>query len=243
MSTSTGPSCGRRWPSAWAPCPRPSTPTRSSTCASARRPRWTIALINDCVVCQDTRATHAAEHDIDDGFYAEVAGWAASPVLTERERLAAEFAQRFALDHQAMDDELWARLRGGVRRRRAGRPHHVLRDVAGPRPGAGRHRRAGARRAHPRLGHRRSSGPDRVRSSGTRRASRPWPRARCPSWRPALPRSAGPVRWCRGAAGRGTSGWCSRSWSTTATVTWSRPPRSSARRASPRGGPRSSRSR
>jgi alkylhydroperoxidase family enzyme len=73
--------------------------------------RWTIALINDCVVCQDTRATHAAEHDIDDGFYAEVAGWATSTVLTERERLAAEFAQRFALDHQAMDDELWARLR------------------------------------------------------------------------------------------------------------------------------------
>jgi alkylhydroperoxidase family enzyme len=73
--------------------------------------RWTIALINDCVVCQDTRATHAAEHDIDDGFYAEVAGWATSTVLTERERLAAEFAQRFALDHQAMDDAFWARLR------------------------------------------------------------------------------------------------------------------------------------
>jgi alkylhydroperoxidase family enzyme len=73
--------------------------------------RWTIALINDCVVCQDTRAIHAAEHDIDDGFYAEVAGWAASTVLTERERLAAEFAQRFALDHQAMDEELWGRLR------------------------------------------------------------------------------------------------------------------------------------
>ena len=73
--------------------------------------RWTIALINDCVVCQDTRATKAAEHDIDDGFYAEVGGWATSPALTDRERLAAEFAQRFALDHQAMDDELWSRVR------------------------------------------------------------------------------------------------------------------------------------
>jgi alkylhydroperoxidase family enzyme len=31
--------------------------------------------------------------------------------LTERERLAAEFAQRFVLDHMAMDDELWTRLR------------------------------------------------------------------------------------------------------------------------------------
>lgn len=73
--------------------------------------RWTIALINDCAVCQGTRAAHAVEHDIDEPFYAEVAGWASSTALTERERLAAEFAQRFALDHQAMDDELWGRLR------------------------------------------------------------------------------------------------------------------------------------
>ncbi len=73
--------------------------------------RWTIALINDCVVCQDTRAKGAEEHAIDDGFYAEVAGWAASDVLNEREKLAAEFAQRFALDHLAMDDDFWARLR------------------------------------------------------------------------------------------------------------------------------------
>jgi alkylhydroperoxidase family enzyme len=73
--------------------------------------RWTIALLNDCVVCQDTRAKDAEQHAIDDGFYAEVASWATSDVLTDRERLAAEFAQRFALDHQAMDDDFWARLR------------------------------------------------------------------------------------------------------------------------------------
>jgi alkylhydroperoxidase family enzyme len=73
--------------------------------------RWTIALINDCVVCQDTRAKDADLHRVDEGFYAEVAGWATSEVLTDRERLAAEFAQRFALDHQSMDDEFWARLR------------------------------------------------------------------------------------------------------------------------------------
>ena len=78
--------------------------------------RWTIALINDCVVCQDTRAKEAAAHAIDEGFYADVADWATSDALTEREKLAAEFAQRFALDHQAMDDEFWARLRGDVHR-------------------------------------------------------------------------------------------------------------------------------
>ena len=77
--------------------------------------RWTIALINDCVVCQDTRAKHAAEEAIDEGFYADVADWRASSVLTEREKLAAEFAQRFALDHQAMDDAFWARLHAAYR--------------------------------------------------------------------------------------------------------------------------------
>ncbi|MEX2293443.1 MAG: carboxymuconolactone decarboxylase family protein [Acidimicrobiales bacterium] len=72
--------------------------------------RWTVALINDCVVCQDTRARDGHEHCVDEGFYGEVAGWAASTALSDRERLAAEFAQRFALDHQAMDDDFWERL-------------------------------------------------------------------------------------------------------------------------------------
>lgn len=73
--------------------------------------RWTIALINHCLVCQDTRAKDAEPNHIDEGFYAEVARWATTDALTEREKLAAEFAQRFALDHQGMDDGFWARLR------------------------------------------------------------------------------------------------------------------------------------
>jgi alkylhydroperoxidase family enzyme len=73
--------------------------------------RWTIALINDCVVCQDTRARDAEAGGVDDGYYAEVADWRNSQQLSDRERLAAEFAQRFALDHLAMDDAFWARLR------------------------------------------------------------------------------------------------------------------------------------
>ena len=77
--------------------------------------RWTIALINDCVVCQDTRAKDAADHAVDEGFYAEVASWTTSDGLSDRERLAAEFAQRFALDHQGMDDDLWSRLRAAYR--------------------------------------------------------------------------------------------------------------------------------
>ena len=73
--------------------------------------RWTIALINDCVVCQNTRAKHADVAGIDEGFYAQVSEWRTTTELTDRERLAAEFAFRFALDHQAMDDEFWGRLR------------------------------------------------------------------------------------------------------------------------------------
>lgn len=75
--------------------------------------RWTIALINDCAVCQDTRAAEAERVGIDEAFYAEVADWRDSEVLSARERLAAEFAQRFALDHLGMDDRFWERLRAG----------------------------------------------------------------------------------------------------------------------------------
>jgi len=68
--------------------------------------RWTIALINDCKVCQDTRA----KEPVEEGFYAEASDWRASTELTAREKLAAEFAERFALDHLAMDDGFWARM-------------------------------------------------------------------------------------------------------------------------------------
>jgi alkylhydroperoxidase family enzyme len=72
--------------------------------------RWTIALINDCKVCQGTRAREATASSIDEAFYDDVAGWRDSEVLTARERAAAEFAQHFALDHLAMDGALWDRM-------------------------------------------------------------------------------------------------------------------------------------
>jgi len=72
--------------------------------------RWTIALINDCAVCRDTRARHGAAAGADEDFYAAVTTWRTSPSLSDRERLAAEFAERFAVDHVAMDDDFWGRL-------------------------------------------------------------------------------------------------------------------------------------
>jgi alkylhydroperoxidase family enzyme len=74
--------------------------------------RYTIAMINDCVVCRDTRAKAGASVGADEPFYAEVTDWRASAGLSDRERAAAEFAERFALDHLAMDDEFWDRLHG-----------------------------------------------------------------------------------------------------------------------------------
>jgi alkylhydroperoxidase family enzyme len=72
--------------------------------------RWTIALINDCVVCRDTRAIDGESAGVDDTFYGQVASWRTSDAMSDREKLAAEYAERFALDHLAMDDDFWARL-------------------------------------------------------------------------------------------------------------------------------------
>jgi alkylhydroperoxidase family enzyme len=72
--------------------------------------RWTLALINDCAVCRDTRAKDGTDAGATEPFYAEVSDWRSATDLSDRERLAAEFAERFAIDHLAMDDDLWARL-------------------------------------------------------------------------------------------------------------------------------------
>jgi alkylhydroperoxidase family enzyme len=72
--------------------------------------RYTIAMINDCLVCRDTRARDGVALGADEPFYTELTDWRSAASLTERERAAAEFAERFALDHLAMDDEFWARL-------------------------------------------------------------------------------------------------------------------------------------
>jgi alkylhydroperoxidase family enzyme len=78
--------------------------------------RITLARINECAICTDWRTARdvpgrAAEPDeVSEEFYAQVGvdpGWTG---FTERERLAAEFAERYALDHLGMDDDLWDRL-------------------------------------------------------------------------------------------------------------------------------------
>jgi len=73
--------------------------------------RYTIAMINDCKVCRDTRVRDGASLGADEPFYAEVTDWRSAASLSARERAAAEFAERFALNHLAMDDAYWDSLR------------------------------------------------------------------------------------------------------------------------------------
>jgi AhpD family alkylhydroperoxidase len=71
--------------------------------------RIRIAAINGCVVCLDTRTT--STESLTEAEYQGIEQWRDLTTLSEREALAAETAERFALDHQNMDDEYWARLR------------------------------------------------------------------------------------------------------------------------------------
>ncbi len=85
---------------------------RSALAAREREAaRLRIAQLNDCSICRDFRAGSARRGGATDDLYANVAD-PDHHDYTERERLAIEFAERFALDHQGIDDELFARLRG-----------------------------------------------------------------------------------------------------------------------------------
>jgi alkylhydroperoxidase family enzyme len=72
--------------------------------------RLRIAQINGCVFCQDWRTDRDGQ-TVEDGFDAAVAEWRTSPVLDDRSRLAAEYAERYALDHHGIDEDLWNRMR------------------------------------------------------------------------------------------------------------------------------------
>jgi len=78
--------------------------------------RVRIAQINDCNICINWRTARDVPGWSDDPdavseeFYARVGvdpGWEG---FSERERLAAEFAERFALHHLEIDDAMWERL-------------------------------------------------------------------------------------------------------------------------------------
>ena len=75
--------------------------------------RLRVAQSNGCVFCQDWRTERDGVR-VEDGFEDEVGDWRTSTVLTERERLAAEYAERYAEDHHGLepgvDDAFWERM-------------------------------------------------------------------------------------------------------------------------------------
>ncbi|MCZ4498099.1 MAG: carboxymuconolactone decarboxylase family protein [Marmoricola sp.] len=71
--------------------------------------RLTIADVNGCIFCQDWR-TERDGVTVPAGYDEEVRSWKTSTELTERSRLAAEYALRFSTDHHNLDEEFWERM-------------------------------------------------------------------------------------------------------------------------------------
>jgi len=74
--------------------------------------RTRIAQVNHCLFCLDWRTERDGEK-VDESLYDDVASWRDATSLSDRERLAAEYAERFAADHLSLDadEEFWARMK------------------------------------------------------------------------------------------------------------------------------------
>lgn len=73
--------------------------------------RMRIAQINECAICQQWRKTTGSAEVLTEADYTHVADWQTFAGYSERERLAIEYAERFALDHTGIDDAFFVRLR------------------------------------------------------------------------------------------------------------------------------------
>lgn len=85
-----------------------------STLPAAEREvaRMRIAQLNACGACATFRAPSARAAGVDEELYRHVEEFDRYPGYTDRQRLAIEFAERFATDHGGIDDELFERLHG-----------------------------------------------------------------------------------------------------------------------------------
>ncbi|MFI7008683.1 carboxymuconolactone decarboxylase family protein [Streptomyces sp. NPDC050145] len=71
--------------------------------------RLRIAQINGCLFCLDWR-TERDGVKVEESFADAVEQWRTTDVFDERTRLAAEYAERYALDHHGLDDAFWSRM-------------------------------------------------------------------------------------------------------------------------------------
>ena len=95
-----------------------------------------IAQINGCNICMAWRVPALAKHGVDEELYAHVED-PANGDYSEQERLAIEYADKFALDHRSLDDAFFARMKAEFTDARDLRAHGV-------------HRRLGRVRSHDR---------------------------------------------------------------------------------------------
>ncbi len=84
---------------------------RSALPASEREvARMRVAQLNDCAACSTTRAQSMIDAGVTEESYGHVDAWRTWPEYTERQRLAIEYAERYTVDHQGIDDEFFERL-------------------------------------------------------------------------------------------------------------------------------------
>ncbi|BBU22673.1 carboxymuconolactone decarboxylase family protein [Mycobacterium xenopi] len=73
--------------------------------------RMRIAQLNDCVACSGFRAPSVLEAGVAAELYENVADYPTYPGYTPRQRLAIEYAERFATDHASIADAFMDRMR------------------------------------------------------------------------------------------------------------------------------------
>jgi alkylhydroperoxidase family enzyme len=72
--------------------------------------RLRTAQINGCLFCLDWR-TERDGQKVEEDFADAVTHWRTTELFDDRTRLAAEYAERYALDHHGLDDEFWDRMK------------------------------------------------------------------------------------------------------------------------------------
>ena len=72
--------------------------------------RMRIAQLNECPVCLAFRADSVKAQGLTEDFYQHIADHETDDRYSAQERLAIEYAERFALDHTSIDDEFFDRL-------------------------------------------------------------------------------------------------------------------------------------
>jgi alkylhydroperoxidase family enzyme len=72
--------------------------------------RMKIAQLNDCSACSTFRAPSVRAAGVGDDLYAHLDDYESYAGYTERQRLAIEYAARFASEHESIDEELFDRL-------------------------------------------------------------------------------------------------------------------------------------